>query len=326
MGILEALLGKDNGIAQWAGQNNNLLTALGAGLGSGQNLSQGLSNGLQMVPQAKMLDMQAAQAMEAKTKQAQQQEAFKGWLAKTRPDLLPLMDAGVDSSTLFNKALEKPAAPDYPAEYDLFKLSQSDPAFAQYLNKGDAPKLPEGMMLGPNGTQIPVPGGKEAFDRSDALWKEYQAAEPVKSYQLVRNGYERLRTAATQGNGAGDVSMIFAYMKMLDPTSVVREGEFATAEQTGGVPAQITNLYNKLLNGERLTPEQRKQFVSAADGLYQETVQNLEAANTQYGGRAKQWGVDPTGIVMSPEAYQPLDYGVPGADPAVENLVNKWLK
>jgi hypothetical protein len=36
-------------------------------------------------------------------------------------------------------------------------------------------------------------------------------------------------------------------MKMLDPTSVVREGEFATAQNAASIPIKIVNMYNKAL-------------------------------------------------------------------------------
>ena len=56
-------------------------------------------------------------------------------------------------------------------------------------------------------------------------------------------------------------------MKALDPTSVVREGEFALAEQAAGVDDRVLNIYNKLIEGERLPPKQMDQFIETAQGL-----------------------------------------------------------
>lgn len=162
------------------------------------------------------------------------------------------------------------------------------------------------IASGPEKATDTLARDKEAFDRESALFKEYQANEAVKTYQGVRNGYERVRASAKADSGPGDVSMIFAYMKMLDPTSVVREGEFATAENAGGVAPQLLNIYNRLLTGERLTPELRKQFLAAADQLYAETSANLQTLNEQMNSRSTGWGVDPTRILMQPEVYQPM--------------------
>ncbi|BCV06223.1 MAG: hypothetical protein CM15mV128_240 [Caudoviricetes sp.] len=58
-------------------------------------------------------------------------------------------------------------------------------------------------------------------------------------------------------------------MKVLDPTSVVREGEQATAANAAGVPSRVRNAFNKALTGEKLSLEQRKDFVSTAIKLFQ---------------------------------------------------------
>jgi hypothetical protein len=64
--------------------------------------------------------------------------------------------------------------------------------------------------------------------------KEYN--EQTKPYQEVKSAYSRL--LSSEDNAVGDLSLIFGYMKMLDSGSVVREGEFATAQNATGVPEQ----------------------------------------------------------------------------------------
>jgi hypothetical protein len=83
--------------------------------------------------------------------------------------------------------------------------------------------------------------------------KEY--SDQTKGYQEVKSAYGRV--LASQETAAGDLALIFNYMKMLDPGSVVREGEFATAQNAAGVPDRIKNLYNNLNRGERLKSSQR---------------------------------------------------------------------
>ena len=60
------------------------------------------------------------------------------------------------------------------------------------------------------------------------------------------------------------ISLIFGFMKMLDPGSVVREGEFATAQNAASIPDRIRNAYNRALEGTRLNPQQREMFKSAS--------------------------------------------------------------
>lgn len=105
---------------------------------------------------------------------------------------------------------------------------------------------------------------EKIFEQERKLAKEYQVN--TKNFTDVQEAYRRIQAA--EDNAAGDLSLIFSYMKMLDPGSVVREGEFANAQNAAGVPQRVLNLYNKLLEGERLGDKQRKQFRGQANGLF----------------------------------------------------------
>jgi hypothetical protein len=89
-----------------------------------------------------------------------------------------------------------------------------------------------------------------------------------KSFLQVKEAFVRIQAAAKDPSAAGDLALIFNYMKILDPGSVVREGEFATAQNSAGVPDQIRNAYNKALNGQRLNENQRNDFVDRSQRLY----------------------------------------------------------
>lgn len=101
------------------------------------------------------------------------------------------------------------------------------------------------------------------FEAEQKLRKEY--ADQTKPFVEVKEAYRRVQ--ASDNTGPGDIALIYGYMKMLDPGSVVREGEFATASNSSGVPVAIQNLYNKAISGQRLTEGQRKTFKSQAGKL-----------------------------------------------------------
>lgn len=116
--------------------------------------------------------------------------------------------------------------------------------------------------------------------------KEYN--DQTKGYQEVKSAFGRVK--ASEDSAVGDLSLIFGYMKMLDPGSVVREGEFATAQNAAGVPERVMNIYNKVVSGERLNAGQRKAFKGQAEKLYQtaaeqeKTVrQGIERISKGYG-------------------------------------------
>lgn len=304
MGLAELLLGKENPFAQWTSQNQNYLGALGAGIGSGQNIQSGLSNGLQMVPQAKQMDVEFRRQQEADAKVLAQTNATTAYFQQKHPDLAQKVAAGMPVGEAWNEAMRRESP---QAEGEAFTLSPGQVRYG-----------PNGEVLASAGPEPDDP--KELFGFEKDLSSQYLGTDPVKTYQVVRNGFEKVRASANTDSGPGDMSMIFAYMKMLDPTSVVREGEFATAENSGGVSQTVSNLYNRILTGERLTPELRKQFLAAAEQLYAEAAKNVGDINSQYSSRATQWGVDPSRFIIAPEVYGPV-----GGAGDIESLVNKYL-
>jgi hypothetical protein len=118
------------------------------------------------------------------------------------------------------------------------------------------------------------------------LRKEFMGNTVVKDYLGASIGYDKVRRAAAEPSAANDLALIFGYMKTLDPGSTVREGEFANAQNAGGVDDKLVNLYNRVRSGERLNPEQRAQFVKSAESQFAAYREAYESMATQYEGLA----------------------------------------
>lgn len=126
-------------------------------------------------------------------------------------------------------------------------------------------------------------------------------------WETVRDSYERL--IASEPTGPGDIALLTNYMRMLDPGSTVREGEFATAANAGGVSQQIRNIYNSLVTGERLSPELREQFVSQAGALIEPQREQQVDRETYYTEYAKRLGIKPVDVV--PDLLKDYRVGLP---------------
>ena len=101
-----------------------------------------------------------------------------------------------------------------------------------------------------------------------------------KTYFQYESSLDKVLSA--RNDGPGDLSLIFAYMKMLDPGSVVREGEFANAEKAGGVSEQVRTLYNKVVDGERLSPDQRARFRNQALDIFKPEREKYLASRERF--------------------------------------------
>ena len=101
----------------------------------------------------------------------------------------------------------------------------------------------------------------------------------VKTTVESQDKMSELVVSATADTGAGDISFVYQFMKMLDPNSVVREGEFATAETAGGVPEFIWKTYNNLSKGEgrRLSGDTKADFLQIAAKMYVQRLKNYDA-------------------------------------------------
>jgi hypothetical protein len=144
---------------------------------------------------------------------------------------------------------------------------------------------------------------KQIADVEEGIRKEFTAQS--KDFSSIREGYRRIDTGSKIDNGAGDLAIVYGYMKMLDPTSVVREGEFATAENTTGIPAQVLNLYNKVVEGSRLPPEARTRFSDAAKQLYGNAYDQYTQTRSQYEGLAQRKGIDARNVIIDQASAPP---------------------
>lgn len=108
----------------------------------------------------------------------------------------------------------------------------------------------------------------------------------IKQYQSASGQLDQMREVKDLGTAAADIGMIFMFMKALDPTSVVREGEQATAQNATGVPDRVRNVYNNILSGNRLNATQRAEFYEAAEGsvtgLQKKAINVIDSFSDQF--------------------------------------------
>lgn len=157
-------------------------------------------------------------------------------------------------------------------------ISENNPFLTSALAKGVAPRVATQQAQTTKRKTEKATRKKEKRETTTGLRKEFTALPEVKEFSKVRAAYNKVKEAGEDPSPAGDISLIFNYMKILDPGSVVREGEFATAQQATGVPGKIVNFYNQVVDGTRLSPTQRQDFLN----------QSRNAARAQFTGLGEQ--------------------------------------
>lgn len=165
------------------------------------------------------------------------------------------------------------------------------------------------------------PGDPQLKAATD-LRKEFQGRPLVKEANTIKTAYNKITKAAKTPSAAGDMSMIFGYMKLLDPNSTVREGEYASAEQARGIPEEILGAYNKAKEGQRLTDKQRKDFLNQAKNVYNAQVEELQGVETEFGSLADRYGVD-RGLIYQPTGLLKDETRTASPD---DEAALKWLE
>lgn len=189
-------------------------------------------------------------------------------------------------------------------ELDRRKAETEKPAY-EFTKTGVGNKVTGEFKPYAEGQSVDPEVTLEKGKYEQGLRKEYTSL--TSDLRTTIDSHKRMQSAAKLDSGAGDMAMVYGYMKMLDPTSVVREGEYATAENTGGVGEKIYGLYNKIRSGERLTPAQRQEFLNAAGEIAKDKGERFGKTRSQFEGIAKSTGADPNRIM--------LDEGISGNAP-----------
>lgn len=139
---------------------------------------------------------------------------------------------------------------------------------------------------------------KATFDMEGTLRDDYVRSS--QRFQVVSEAAGAIQGMASRPpSAAGDLSLIFSYMKLLDPGSTVREGEFANAQNSAGVPDILRAQYNRIRTGQRLAPAQRDDFIRQTGGLYESWQKKQAAFENEFRGIAERSGVDPRNVTVN---------------------------
>jgi hypothetical protein len=115
----------------------------------------------------------------------------------------------------------------------------------------------------------------------------------------MQNAWNNLKGKLENPTGASDMSLIFAYMKLLDPTSTIREGEYATASNVGTIPQTLFGKYNKAVQGNGfLDKNVRESFIKEAKDMYQSTLKGHKQSISEYQRIAKNNNLNPENVII----------------------------
>lgn len=142
---------------------------------------------------------------------------------------------------------------------------------------------------------------KDVFDNEEKLRSQWLNNPQTKSTQDVATSATKIGKIATsgKGDGAGDMTLLYSLVRMLDPGTGVKEGEYASAQNTRGIPDDVLAAYNKASNGDILTPDQRVKFAQRAGQLFEAQYERQKVFDDEFVGLAQRNGLSPNNVVLN---------------------------
>jgi hypothetical protein len=160
---------------------------------------------------------------------------------------------------------------------------------------------------------------KDRFDMEDKLRNDFQSNPTVKAADEMKSAFKLIETAYQRPSAANDLAMATKYMKILDPTSVVRESEFALAVNATGLLDKVQNYAASVLEGKKLNPTQRKDFYESAKEISDAFQKERGGIAERFTENAKQYNLTPDNVVGSPRQAQKQDDPMPSKPPAAKH-------
>jgi hypothetical protein len=162
-----------------------------------------------------------------------------------------------------------------PSEYTPASVAR----FQQTRNYGDL--VPRDKPADPNA----------AFSHAATLRDDFRVES--QKFRDTADSYQRIVDSSANPSPAGDIALLFNYLKVLDPGSTVREGEFQTVGNAGGLPTRVQSLYNRMVNG-MLPADVRTDVVGRATQLYRGQEGRFKTqVLDRYHRLARRYGIDP---------------------------------
>lgn len=162
-------------------------------------------------------------------------------------------------------------------------------------------------------------GMPASFDDTTKARTELAQRPSYKNITAAAPIYKSMLETAGRNSKASDLNIVYGLGKIMDPTSVVREGEMIMVKNSAGLSEQVLGAINALNGGAALTPETRAAIMQEAHGRMRAYEAEYNQDADFYRGIAKNRRMNPDEIAPKFEPSQPWKAPaivVPGAAPA----------
>ncbi len=192
---------------------------------------------------------------------------------------------------------------------------------------------PKGVTVEPGSTLVnPQTGGVlyqgtgyKPADVTD-LRKEIQQLPNYKAYQQAAPVYSSMIDTAKTDSKASDLNLVYGLGKIMDPNSVVREGEMVMVNNTSSLPDWLMGAINSVNGGSKLEPATRSAILREAKSRMSAYRSVLDNDLGQYRGIIQRRGMNENDIIptLNPVSDVPDLSAQPSASAPVTGITTDW--
>lgn len=186
-------------------------------------------------------------------------------------------------------------------------------------------------QLGAKGKEDEAKKTEQTFKMETDLRNKLIDMPETKDAMKVAGYYRGVKNATP--NGAGDIGLLYNYLHIVEPGSMVKDTEFVTAGKSNGLPGHVQGLFNQLTAQGMLSEGVRKQIREESRKLTESRMTGYRKIQESFKKLAPQYGADPSRVVIDlgmedeeqPKAHGDFDLGAGGGRQVVKDKSGKVL-
>jgi hypothetical protein len=216
------------------------------------------------------------------------------------------------AKTAQNQANQSKLIQDALAQDEMRKLALAAKGAGLNAEAAERGKLlayePQGGEPNSIATSILSPKVQEARKIAEKARGEIATSPLSKSFADLKPNFDTMVKVYEYNDKPSTLAFVSSFARLLDPGSVVREGEIKNAENTQSFMQQLGYNLSSLVDGtQSLSPETKQQMVRAGAAKYNQFGADYTGNIERQRGIAGRYGVDPLEVIGDID-YKPFDF------------------
>lgn len=153
-------------------------------------------------------------------------------------------------------------------------------------------------MYGARADKEDVRLAKQGQQMEFKLRNEWDSDPITKNTKAVNEGLAKIESAYHSNDPADYMTMIYGLMKMQDPASSVKEGEFKSGEGIGGWPEKWQAAFQNARGAGAITQKQKDSIMLQARQIHQAQMARQAEVDNTYTEMSNRYNFNPDNVVL----------------------------